>query len=438
MAHQEARGDSARAPRVLLVDDDQDLLALTEGFLCRQGMRVLTAADGRRALCILEVFEPDVIVTDLMMPELDGLEFIEEYLRRPGAHAPIVAVSGFLPYLDSAREVGAVATLQKPYGPKALTALVREAAAGGPLPEAEPASAAERDDEDARLRAVLDLQLTEPDPELGLQRFLDEVAAIFGVPVAGVSAVTSDTQRLVAQCSIGERDPGGPRETSFCTHAVAARSALVIQDARKNPFFRGNPSVTERGFLFYAGVPLMAAHGEAVGTLCILDFEAHGFTYVDLELLGLCGRRVLAAFEWRDRRTSEDAPNSAYRYLQCVDEELGIFGKSLFSHLVVLEASRAIQTSEPAALVAVAVRPERLEETASALRDAVFGGLVGRLGAGRLGAVVRRKRAAEAQLLVARCARDPIEIAATDLDLYQGATGRALLHVEQALGSAGK
>src|SRR5690606_16207790 len=130
-----------------------------------------------------------------------------------------------------------------------------------------------RIDEEARLRALLDLRLEEPDPQLGLQPFLDELATLFEVPVAGLSAVTRDRQRLVAQCSrAGPPDPGVPREQSFCTHAVAARAALVVQNARDNPFFRGNPSVTRRGFSFYAGVPLVAAQGQAIGTLCLLDF----------------------------------------------------------------------------------------------------------------------------------------------------------------------
>lgn len=428
---------SGRPLQVLLVDDDAELLRLVELVLSRAGTYVLTAGDGRRALTALEFFRPDVIVTDLMMPELDGLAFMREYASRPVDHAPIIAVSGFAPYLEEARRLGAVATLQKPYRPEELAALIADTAAGRtPSPAQTRPPPPNFDDEDRRLRAVLELRLTEPDPELGLQRFLDEVAALFGVPVAGISALTQTQQRLVVHCSLVPPDPGGPREQSFCTHAVAARAALVIQDALENPLFRDNPSVTERGFRFYAGVPLMASQGDAVGTLCVLDSEPHRFSYVDMEMLGLFAQRVLAAFEWRDKRTRAGVPDSAYRYLHCLDEQLGIYGKALFGDLVVLEASRAIQERVPVALVAVAVPPERLEQVSSALRE-VSGGLVGRLGLARLGVIARGKKAAEAQMLVRRCAGDVVEIAATDLNLYQGATGRALFHVEQALGSAG-
>jgi CheY-like chemotaxis protein len=431
------RAEQDHRPLVLLVDDDPDLLDLAEMVLDNAGLRVITARNGRSALAALEVLEPDVIVTDLMMPELDGLELIQQYTAGRVEHAPIVAVSGFLPYLEKARELGAAATMAKPYNPKALASLIFDLTPGKPV-RAGAVEPPPREDEEARLRAVLDLRLEEPEPELGLQKFLDEVAEIFQVPVAGVSAVTSDRQRFVAQCSrAGAPDAGIPRDQSFCTHAIAARSALVIQDALNNPFFRDNPNVTERAFRFYAGVPLMSADGHAVGTLCLMDFKPHQFTYVDLELLGVFAQRVLAAFEWRDKRRYKDVPDSAYRYLQCVDEHLGIYGKGVFGDLVVLEASRAMQKEEPAALVALAVKPECVEEAAEALRDEVPGGLVGRLGRARLGAVVRGKTAEDAREMVARCARGALDIIATDLDQYEGATGRALLEVEQALGRAG-
>lgn len=434
--HAQNRSDGGAVssrPLVLLVEDDVDLLEMAELVLQNEGFPVVTATSGRRALSRLEVVEPALIITDMMMPELDGLAFIEEYTHTSGHHAPIVAVSSFPGYLDSAKQLGAVRTLAKPYHPQqlvdvALDVLSDEAAAHEAT--AEP----EQTDEDARLRALLDLHLDEAAPELELERFLDEVAALYNVPVAGISAVTRDKQQLLVQCSTTDPDTGGPREHSFCTHAVAARSALVIQDATQNPFFCDNPSVTERGFRFYAGVPLMARHGESVGTLCILDFEPHAFTYVDLELLGVLAQRVLAAFDLQHHHEHPEA-ESCYRYLHCLDDQLGIYSKALFSDLVVLEATRAMQSGEQAALVGVSVVSDQLELVANRFRDAVTGGLVGRIGPSRLAAVVRGASAAEARELARQCAPHACQISATDLDRYEGASGQALLRIEQALTS---
>lgn len=62
------------AARILAVDDDADALFILDRMLCRQGYRVLTAAGGRAALAALEHELVDIIVLDVMMPDLDGLQ----------------------------------------------------------------------------------------------------------------------------------------------------------------------------------------------------------------------------------------------------------------------------------------------------------------------------------------------------------------------------
>ncbi|MFW5877099.1 MAG: response regulator [Myxococcota bacterium] len=418
-------------PLVLLVDDDPDLLELSDLVLSRIGLRVATARNGRQALTALDFMHPDVIVTDMMMPDLDGLAFLERYAERPGPHVPVIAVSAFPPYLQQAFALGASATLRKPYDPKTLASLIQDVM-GGRAPETPPP--APEQSEEARLQALVDLNLQTPSGEMRWQAFLDDVAAIYDVPVAGLSAVTGDRQRLVARCSSAPEDPGGPREDSFCTHAVTARAALVVQNARHNPFFCNNPTVTERGFCFYAGVPVMAAHGEAIGTLCVLDYEPRRFSYFDLELLGVLARRVRATLERRDARARLEAPDHGYYPLQTVDEELDIFGKSIFADVVVLQSSRGMDQDEPAVLVGLRAPRDRLAAIVAQLREDAPGGVTGRLGPDRLGWVVLGRTATEARHLARRAAGHDASIVATTLDRYEGATGLALLHVEQSLG----
>ncbi|HLV21160.1 MAG TPA: response regulator [Polyangiaceae bacterium] len=419
-------------PLALLVDDDVELLQMAEFFLARQGFRVLTAVNGRQALDLLETSQPDVLVTDMMMPELDGLALLEEYGKhRP--HAPILAVSGFLPFLEQARELGADVTLQKPYDPKVMASLALELAQGQRPRSATPRPALEKD-EQSRLQALLEVRLEEWPAESAIHRFLDDVADLFEVPIAAVSAVTEDQQRLVAQCSQrGKHDDGGPRDTSFCTHAVAARAALVVQDAKSHPFFTGNPHVLERGFTFYAGVPLLTTQGEAVGTLCLLDFKPRPFTYVDLELLGVLARRVVAALEWRARRRHPDVPDSTYRHLQCVDEQLGVYGRALFSDLAIVEASRGLQQGSPVSLAVVEVPLPVLEETAAGLRELALGGIVGRLGTSRLGAVLPGQTATRARDALRQRLGNDKRLAVTEIQTYEGAPGFALFQLEREL-----
>ncbi len=373
---------------ILVVDDEQDLAALAGEILELEGFAVLLARDGRHALRVLEAASPDVIVTDLMMPQLDGFGLLEEYLRRPAPRAPVLAVSAFEEFLAKARELGAADSMSKPYGADDLVARVRRLCdeAGAPSP-APPAARVPPDERD-RLQAVLAMHLDEPSPGEALQRFTERVAGIFGVPVCLVSIVTADRQYWHAFCglrgALGEAR-GTPREESFCTHAVAARAALVVQDAPAHPFFAHNRLVVEEGLRFYAGVPLFGRLGEALGTLCILDFQPRTFGYFDLELLGVLAKRVLAELEWRERRAHPLSPAAAFRHLQHLDEELDVLGRDAFEQALEVEALRATERRAALSLLIVALPPAALAAAVERLKRAFPRAHLGRLGLNRVG-----------------------------------------------------
>ena len=71
-----------RKQKVLIVDDDELQRQLLAETLTGEGYQTRTAEDGLAALDAMEPFQPDVIITDLNMPRMDGIEFITE-LRRP-------------------------------------------------------------------------------------------------------------------------------------------------------------------------------------------------------------------------------------------------------------------------------------------------------------------------------------------------------------------
>ena len=112
--------------RVLLVEDDRDLADVTQAALTQQGLDVTVAYDGREGLQLAEREHPDVIITDLIMPVLDGLELIRRLISG-GTHAPVIAVSAVGSRLHSARELGAVEALGKPIDPRELAAVARKA-----------------------------------------------------------------------------------------------------------------------------------------------------------------------------------------------------------------------------------------------------------------------------------------------------------------------
>ena len=87
-----------RAPSILVVEDDPDLLALVEMFLAESGRRVRTAPEGRAALARVAEEMPGLILLDMRMPVMNGWEFAREFRARYGRACPIVVVTAYGPW----------------------------------------------------------------------------------------------------------------------------------------------------------------------------------------------------------------------------------------------------------------------------------------------------------------------------------------------------
>lgn len=114
---------------ILLVEDDPQVASLLETVLKAAGHTVLWADNGISALRLLAGWIPDVVVTDISMPEKDGVELMLE-LRRLPASVPVIAMSGHSlsdQFLKVGRQLGALKTLQKPFHPEELVAAIHEA-----------------------------------------------------------------------------------------------------------------------------------------------------------------------------------------------------------------------------------------------------------------------------------------------------------------------
>ena len=101
--------------RILLVDDNDKIRKLMEIYLKRDAFEVLQAANGTEALAVLGAHSVDLIVADIMMPEMDGYELTEQ-LRGAGFTTPILMVTAKETYADKKKgfEVGADDYMTKP------------------------------------------------------------------------------------------------------------------------------------------------------------------------------------------------------------------------------------------------------------------------------------------------------------------------------------
>jgi CheY-like chemotaxis protein len=119
--------------RILVVDDNEDLRSTIQALLRADGFDVAVAGNGQAALALHQSQPADVVITDLFMPDKDGIETIVE-LKKLSPQLKIVAISGWTStqgsdYLQVAREIGATVTLQKPFDPQELSRVVRQLAA---------------------------------------------------------------------------------------------------------------------------------------------------------------------------------------------------------------------------------------------------------------------------------------------------------------------
>ena len=122
---------SAAPAKVLVVDDERPIRKLLRMGLTTQGYEVLEAPDGRIGLDILRREPVDLVITDIMMPQMDGIETIREVRQRFPAIG-IIAMSGGGAikrnriYLEAAAKLGAHRTLQKPFRAADLIVLVND------------------------------------------------------------------------------------------------------------------------------------------------------------------------------------------------------------------------------------------------------------------------------------------------------------------------
>ncbi len=134
-----------QSPSILVIDDEQLIRLQIRNALEFEGFTVHEAANGNEGLARIAQSTPDVVITDILMPDKEGIETILE-LRRTHPKIRIIAISGGgrtgnKDFLRTAKHLGADRTLAKPFGLAELLRLVREVlddanGAGNPAPNA--------------------------------------------------------------------------------------------------------------------------------------------------------------------------------------------------------------------------------------------------------------------------------------------------------------
>lgn len=121
----DAMNPATNKGRILIVDDEPKVLSIVRSYLQKDGYLTLEAQDGKRALDVFRREKPDLIILDIMLPEMDGLDVLREV--RKTSQVPVIMLTARAEDADKlvGLELGADDYVVKPFSPRELTARVK-------------------------------------------------------------------------------------------------------------------------------------------------------------------------------------------------------------------------------------------------------------------------------------------------------------------------
>lgn len=154
------------------------------------------------------------------------------------------------------------------------------------------------DDEQDRLATLRNFEILDTPPDQDFDDLALLASRVCGTPIALVSFVDANRQWFKARVGLSVTETA--RDVSFCATAIRQADLLVVPDTLADPRFTANPFVTgDPHIRFYAGAPLLAANGRAVGTVCVLDRVPRQLTPAQEDALRGLSRQALSQLELR-------------------------------------------------------------------------------------------------------------------------------------------
>jgi two-component system, sensor histidine kinase len=205
-----------------------------------------------------------------------------------------------------------------------------------------------------RLAALKRYEILDSEVEAEYEDIARVAAIVCGTPTALISLVDQDRQWFKARVGFDATET--ERSISFCAHAVASGTLLIVPDATRDARFADNPFVTRPdGVRFYAGAPLIDPERHALGTLCVIDHKARsGLSPAESGALQSLARLVMRHLEWRlkhrelqELRRKQQELEGALRATEAMQRAtIETMGEGVLLHA----ADGSIEIANPAAL----------------------------------------------------------------------------------------
>jgi hypothetical protein len=155
--------------------------------------------------------------------------------------------------------------------------------------------------EEARLHELEALHILDTLPDDAFDRITAKVARVFEAPIALVSLIDRDRQWFKSASGLpADLTEAGfsSRAGSVCGHVIASDQSLIVEDLARDRRFANNPMLRERGWRFYAGVPLRI-NELPIGSLCILDTKPRRLSDREQRLLDVLADDVVEEIKRR-------------------------------------------------------------------------------------------------------------------------------------------
>lgn len=205
-----------------------------------------------------------------------------------------------------------------------------------------------------RLDALMALDVLDTPPDARLDEIVGLAADLCQTPISAVSLVDTHRQWFKSHRNMPVDETS--RSEAFCAHAILSEEVLVVEDATSDPRFFDSSLVTEHGFRFYAGAPLISADGHAIGTLCVVDTVARHLEHWQIKMLQILARQAMAQIRLRrlvddhaDVLDDLDMANRNLQFLSTHDPLTGVLNRraitDLLDGLATANASGSVSTA---------------------------------------------------------------------------------------------